>query len=642
MGILDKFRKMTEKVSEALVHGSGRVVDTPPFSDLENSALWACVVNLSRLYATLPWAAWSKGEKEEDSALAALLRKPNAFMTDYDFRFCMGFNFEMHGEAVAIIERAGNGVPKALYPVSPHSLVSSWDADGTLKYTLALDGQVYHSRDVLLLRNTPIGYEAGSVLDPIAFAHDDIELEEQCQRLLREYYTGATIVGNIVSYPSSFTPEQVDNVRQQFRATSKYRTYVLDERIKMTPIQIVNADVSKLTEAQKWGATEIARRFNVPPFFVGDMSGSYGNAEQQGMQMVTYCLQPRLTSWEAGLRSLCRPGQEVRFDLSSMMRGDHAARMSFYQTALMYGVMSVNEVREREGLKPVKDGDVHFFPTNLAELGTVASGEYARGTGSALGWGGAPEEESCHCGHCHHHEDSQPSSLDEGRKAEGRAFAESISRLTKGARQEMERLMRLQVDEECGVIEKGVAEGMPAPAVESSLKEFRAGNDAACEERYRAFFSEQMKRMYPEVRRQTGRDGVISQETLDGKAKQYAEGLRARLGNKVMAVAKAAGTDAYQDRLEEMYLYPEEASSDETHRFRNAFTYFISKELGVERMRWVAGPEACGLCQSMDGKTVGIDSAWFSKGDKDGDRTFKRTYRHPPIHGHCTCMVMPD
>lgn len=651
MGIFSRLKKMSEKVSDSLVHGAGRYVNQPPFSDLENSALWACVVNLSRLYATLPWGVWSKGEQETDSALAELLRKPNPYMTDYDFRFCMGFNYEMHGEAVAVIERGHGGLPVALYPVSPRSLVSSWDTDGALKYTLVLDGQTYKSGDVLLLRNTPIGYEAGAVLDPIAFAHDDIELEEQCQRLLREYYTGATVVGNIVSYPSTFTNEQVDNVRQQFRATNKYRTYVLDERIKLSPIQIVNADVQKLTEAQKWGTMEIARRFSVPPFFIGDMSGSYGNAEQQGLQMVTYCLQPRVASWEAGLaRALCRKGQAVRFDLSSLLRGDHATRMSFYQTGLMYGILSVNEVRAREGLKPIgAEGDEHFFPTNLATLEDVASGAYARGTGSNLSWGGdepeaepEEEEESCACGCDHGHSMEGGASMDERRKAEGQAFAEALERLTEGGRKEIERLERAQIDEEVGVVQKGVEAGRPPLTIEGELEEFRKENSKVCDERYMRFFKEKMRQIYPVVRKQTGKSEEIDGEKLDGKSLDYAKNLTKRIGTKVTALAKKAHTEEYEKLLEELWEYPADKSGEEIVRMRNAFTYFVSRELHVERMRWVSSPDGCELCASMDGKTVEITGEWFKKGQEAGGRVFKRNYKHPPIHSNCLCSVMPD
>ena len=92
-------KKKKESIEQSIAaYGSGRRVYYPR-EDLQNSALWSCVVNLSRLYASMPWHAYKvmpngDRKKEEGSVLAALLKKPNAYMTSYDFRFVMGFNFD--------------------------------------------------------------------------------------------------------------------------------------------------------------------------------------------------------------------------------------------------------------------------------------------------------------------------------------------------------------------------------------------------------------------------------------------------------------------------------------------------------------------------------------------------------------------
>ena len=169
MGIMNFFKRKAESIQKILVLGSGRNLIFSS-SELFNSALWSCVINLSRLYATLPWHAYSedrRGNKHKESGtlLSELLKKPNPFMTDYEFRFVMGYNFEMHGEAPAIIQRSTTGRPIALYPVSPHSLVASW-VEGRLYYTLALDGKRYPASDVLLIRNTPTASTAARDTSP--------------------------------------------------------------------------------------------------------------------------------------------------------------------------------------------------------------------------------------------------------------------------------------------------------------------------------------------------------------------------------------------------------------------------------------------------------------------------------------------
>ena len=251
MGLFDFFRRKNESIASSIAYGTGRRIAGRPAEDLFNSALWSCVVNLSRLYATLPWHAYridlnGNRNKEENTILAELLKKPNTYMTSYDFRFCMGFNFEMHGEAPAIIQRSRAGLPIALWPVSPHSLVAS-EENGLLYYTLAVNGERYSASDVLLIRNTPVGYGAGSVLDPIYYAKNDIELAQKCKDMQAEYYAGASIIGNNISVPSSFDKEKKDELKKMFDSARGFRNYVTDERIKITPIQVQNADIAKLS-----------------------------------------------------------------------------------------------------------------------------------------------------------------------------------------------------------------------------------------------------------------------------------------------------------------------------------------------------------------------------------------------------------
>ena len=110
--------------------------------DLGNSALWACVMLLARTYSTLPLHVYEYDRKharqrvDDRRPLPVLMDKPNPYMTHCDFFFIMGFNYELHGEAIAIIERSRDGIPIALYPVSPSQVVASWK-DDELYYTVA-------------------------------------------------------------------------------------------------------------------------------------------------------------------------------------------------------------------------------------------------------------------------------------------------------------------------------------------------------------------------------------------------------------------------------------------------------------------------------------------------------------------------
>jgi hypothetical protein len=57
--------------------------------------------------------------------------------------------------------------------------------------------------------------------------------------------------------------------------------------------------------------------------------------------------------------------------VEGLLRGDAASRSAFYTVMLDKGVMSINEVREKEDMDPITGGDEHFVPLNMVPLSMV-------------------------------------------------------------------------------------------------------------------------------------------------------------------------------------------------------------------------------------------------------------------------------
>ncbi len=647
-------KKKKESIEQSIAaYGSGRRVYYPR-EDLQNSALWSCVVNLSRLYASMPWHAYKvmpngDRKKEEGSVLAALLKKPNAYMTSYDFRFVMGFNFEMRGEAVAIIKRSRSGFPIALWPVSPSSIVAMYNG-GSISYTLALTGETYDVSDVLIIKNTPIGYGAGAVLDPMRYAKDDIDLAQKCKDMQAEYYDGASVVGNNISVPSQFTKDQRDELKRMFDSARGFRNYVTDERIKINPIQVQNADIAKLSEAEKWSAIEVARRFNVPPFLIGDTTGTYANSEQQGLFMVTYCLGPRIAAWEAALNdSLCRQNEYVKFSMAGMLRGDHATRSNYYLTGLQYGWLTVNDVRSMEELSGIgPDGDVHFFPLSVGSIHDVASGKYAGGGNNSgmNAWKipsekkiGKPEKETL--------DESREKRREEKRKHD-LLFVEEAQKPAKNNRSKLERMIRLQISEAIDKLKELVATGAPTTSVLSDLRTWLDSTLDNMTAAYKDIYFDVLKKMVPVIQSETGKDDDVSDSSIDSYASVYARSMAERIAGKVASVANASlGTEEFEDEISTLKQdYPIDQSEEETNRASNAFSIFLFSQLHVSVFHVVAASNSCGFCGTLDGKIASVDGYVLTKGsDVDtgdgGVRHIEKNYKHPPFHSHCRCSVAP-
>ena len=640
MGFIGYMRNHLKRKEEGLMiqgYGSSFALNEIPDS-LSNSSFWSCVVNLSRLYATLPLHAYqidSKGNsnKLDDSRLLPrLLTNPCPNLSAYQWRFIMGFNFEMHGVAMAIIERSRAGLPIQLYPISPASVVGHW-RDGELYFMHATSATDYPASDILQIYNTPTGY--GTFLSPIDYAKSDLELEQKCKRMQVEYFSGGSVLGKIIKVPSVFNDEQIDAVKARFDSAKGYRNIVVNDRVSVEPIQIPTNDISRLTEAQKWSSAEVARRFNVPLFFLGDSSVTYGNAEQQGLQMTTYCLNPRVKAWEMAFKdSICQDGQYIKFSLEGLLRGDHAARSSFYHNAIMDGWMSINEVRYLEDLKPIEDGDTHFFPMNYASVGGVASGKYAAAGGNA--WD-IPTGEKARKG----------TGISE-KKRHDLEYVKEATAPARSSRARLIALVRKQLKSEIAKMRELIATGQPTATALADFSKWMQENAAELQPQYKEIYLDILKRMVPVVSREVGKDTSIPDESIDEFASSYSKSLVARHQGKVYkAMEQAAGGDDFEQACTDLQDdLPVSTAEEEVNRSSNAFSVFLYQWLGVQYMHVVSAIDACPFCKRIDGKAVSVDGYFLNKGSEEDDgeggvRHIQKNYKHPPFHTHCTCNVAP-
>ena len=54
--------------------------------------------------------------------------------------------------------------------------------------------------------------------------------------------------------------------------------------------------------------------------------------------------------------------------VEGLLRGDAKSRADFYKTMFSIGAMSLNEIREKEDMNPIDDGDKHYVPLNMKAI----------------------------------------------------------------------------------------------------------------------------------------------------------------------------------------------------------------------------------------------------------------------------------
>ena len=63
----------------------------------------------------------------------------------------------------------------------------------------------------------------------------------------------------------------------------------------------------------------------------------------------------------------------VKFNTNALLRGNIKDRSDYYKTAITNGWMSVNEVRRKEEMNNIPDGEKHFIPLNMTTINNIGT-----------------------------------------------------------------------------------------------------------------------------------------------------------------------------------------------------------------------------------------------------------------------------
>jgi HK97 family phage portal protein len=197
-------------------------------------------------------------------------------------------------------------------------------------------------------------------LSPIEMQRNTIGLALAQARFVNQWYSEGATPSSVLEVDGDMTMDQAKVLQATWETSHrrKRRPAVLTNGMKWKPITASAQDM-ELAESREQTINDIARIFRVPNYMIGARGDSqtYQNNESAGMHFVTYTLLPWLVRIERALSGLMVGPAELKFDTSAFLRANTGERMRSYQTAIMSGILTPNEAREREGQEPYVGGD---------------------------------------------------------------------------------------------------------------------------------------------------------------------------------------------------------------------------------------------------------------------------------------------
>lgn len=362
-----------------------------PESAQASSAFFSAVEVRAQDLAKLPLILYrrrSDGQGRDRAVNHPLFRlltiSPNENQTAFEFIEMMQAHLDLRGNAYARILRDGRRNVRSLVPLHPDWVTPRYDkAEGTAYYDLRMWGtektERLFSEDVLHLKGRSDDGLCGKSILSRARGVVGLDIAQQ-KHAAKSFANGARLSG-IVSLKGQVGKEGRELARKEFNesfsgtnAAQYGGVAVFAEDGDFKPVSMTASD-AQFIDQRKMSRVEVAAIMRVQPHKIGILDDAHhNNIEHQALESVTDTLMPIAERWEQRLnKSLLRESEQgeyyFEFLFDAILRGDFLTRMQGYAAARQWGLLSVNDICDRENWNHVDGGDERLVPLNMWPMG---------------------------------------------------------------------------------------------------------------------------------------------------------------------------------------------------------------------------------------------------------------------------------
>lgn len=342
---------------------SGAIVTTD--AAMKNTAVFRSVSLLAFSIGMLPLHLYRSGpdrdKAEEHPLFTVLHRRPNGWMTAFDFRSLMQAWVLLHGDAFALKIRRGADII-GLAPMDPARTAVKQDDDLRVSYEFRHPKgglRRLAAEDVFHVRGFSLDGIRGRSL--VRQAAEAIGLAMQADQAAARLFGQGMLAGGALEMPEQkrLSAEALDRLKASMEARegaeNAGRWLILEEGLAAKPFGATARD-SQHIEVRRHQIEEIARVFGVPrPLLMVDDTSWGTGIDVLGQLFVRYGLNPWFTAWEQAIERCLLTEREqgrfyAKFNAGGLLRGSMKDQAEFFSRALGAGGhqpwMHQNEVRD--------------------------------------------------------------------------------------------------------------------------------------------------------------------------------------------------------------------------------------------------------------------------------------------------------
>lgn len=345
---------------------SGKTINVD--TALTNDTVWACVRLIAEAVATLPLGIYrrqrdgSKVFESEHDLYELLHHQPNAKMSAVSFWEAIVASMLLWGNGYAEIIRRNNGSIISLEFLNPALITLGRDNRGFLTYGQIMpDGSTRPIRreNILHCKSFTLNGEVG--ISAIQYGRNSIGASLSADEASDEAFKDATRASGVINVDAMMKDTHRTEIRKHVAEVSRLGgVYVLEKGMSFAPLTFSPAD-AELLASRSFSVETICRWFRTPPVMIGhgDKQSSWPTStEAQGALFLRYVLRGIIAGIEQEIRRSIimpseRPVVSAEFAIEGLLRGDSAARSTFYSQMVQNGIYSRDDCRRLENLPPM-------------------------------------------------------------------------------------------------------------------------------------------------------------------------------------------------------------------------------------------------------------------------------------------------
>lgn len=216
------------------------------------------------------------------------------------------------------------------------------------------------------------------------------------------YFENGVNPSGILNVGSEQKKEVTESVKEAVRrsqtGSKRWSMMVVTGQVDFKEFKGVDPEQTQLLASRTFTVLQVCRLLRIPPHMLGVTdpgAASYASVEQQSLAYVRDTVRPLASLLESALGSLItNPDAFVKFSLEGLLRGASNDRATYLTQLLTQGIISPNEARAIEDLRPIDGGDQFRMPLNEAPNMAVAEARSKADVLSTLVSSGIPLDEA--------------------------------------------------------------------------------------------------------------------------------------------------------------------------------------------------------------------------------------------------------